>query len=528
MGTPGGGPKDEEPPRVLMVTPASGSTEVDPKSAIEIVFSEPINRETLLESLYITPSSGKKPNVRFRGNKVRIKPPDPIPENRTLVLSIGSDLTDLQRNKLEASITIALTAGVRIDQGSVSGRVFTQKDAQGMIAGAWLVNDSLEFDPSKYQPEFLTQAGAEGWFVLDYLPAGRYRLICWDDRDHDRLYDPAADRLGLPWRDLQLKEDSEAWMELFPVKRDTTELRLFVASASDNRHLVIRYNKALDRSIAEILPRLAIYDTTGILRIHSAWMDAVDSSRLVILTEDQVPEREYFIELSDDTTVFGFTGSAVPDTVGPRIVISYPTDGQRSIEEFPVGWIGFDDALKEESYIALLTRIAEDSTEEVVGYTITLQRREANILHWQSPGELPFGESFSLEIDMREVHDRFGNVSPDTTWTIIFSIIDPVETGSISGSFKDNIQNAVVFARSTETRRASETSVNVNDDGTFKLQRLKAGEYFIWAFSDIDRNGHYSVGSLKPFVFAERFTVNDDTVKVRNRWETAGVTVGFR
>ena len=43
MGPPGGGPKDEEAPRIIEVNPPSGSTEVDPESAIEIVFSEEID-----------------------------------------------------------------------------------------------------------------------------------------------------------------------------------------------------------------------------------------------------------------------------------------------------------------------------------------------------------------------------------------------------------------------------------------------------------------------------------------------------
>ncbi|NQU05962.1 MAG: Ig-like domain-containing protein [Calditrichaeota bacterium] len=529
MGPPGGGPKDEEAPRIIEVNPPSGSTEVDPESTIEITFSEPVNRESLESALFITPSPEKKPKIRIKGNRVIIRLREVIPSDRTLLISVGTDLTDLQRNRLERAFTIALTAGTAIDSGKISGRIFSTKDTQGMLVGAWLTSDSAKFNPVEVQPDFITQAGLHGEFALEYMPPGSYRLICCDDRDHDMLYDPAADRLGLPWQDVTLDEGKEAWMALYPVKHDTSRLRLFIASANDNQHLVLRYNRNIDLKPGVLISKLAILDSSGSsLSIERVWLDAADSSRLVIYTDRQFASAEYSIIFADDTTAYSFTGSTIPDTSGPVIIASSPSDGARSVSELPSGWIAFDDMLADDKFTATLSEIPEDSTQSVTEYILDLKLEEVNILGWKSTETLAFGKSYTLEIDPTAFYDRSGNVSQDTAWSITFSVIDPVETGSISGKIEGQLIFPVVGARSTEGRHITEKFADTNDNGTFTIDRLNAGEYMVWAFSDLNRDQIYYHGSLEPFRFSERFTISDDTVKVRSRWETAGTVIRFK
>lgn len=528
MGPPGGGPKDEEAPRIIDVKPASGSTSIDPKSIIEIVFSEPVNRESLENSLFITPVPIKKPKIKVKGNSVVIKLREAIPSDRTLLISIGTDLTDLQRNKFESGYTIALTAGAVIDSGRISGRIFTSKDVQGMLVGAWLVNDSIKFDPTENKPDFIAQAGLKGEFNLEYIPKGSFRLSCFDDRDHDLLYDSSVDRLGLPWQDILLGKSEEAWMELYPAKRDTSELRLFIASANDERHLILRYNRIIDVEPGILISKLAILDSSGNLGIERIWFDVTDSTRLILYTEKQTADREYSIIFADDTTVFNFTGSAIPDTIGPVVVASSPNDGDRGVNELPDGWIAFDDVIADNKYTATLKEITQDSTKTGMEYSIDLVHKEVNMLHWKALKALDFGKSYTLELDLTSIIDRSRILSPDTLWSTTFTVIDPVETGSISGTIEGLMLFPVVGARSFEGRTITEKLVDASENNNFTINRLKAGKYILWMFSDMDRDQEYNLGSLEPFRFADHFTVSDDTVKVRERWDTAGTIIRFK
>lgn len=544
IGPPGGGPEDKEPPEIVSVVPASGSTGVDPNSVIEIVFSEPVSRETLIEALFITPPQSKKPKVKVRGQRVRIQLSEAIPEDRTLVVSIGVGVTDLRRNKLENSYTIALTAGERIDQGRISGWIFSAKSVQGMLAGTWRIDDSFKFNPAEIPPEFLTQAGADGGFILDFLPAGRYRVACWDDKDNDRLYSPGEDRIGLPWRDVTLDTDEQTWMELYPSKRDTADTRLFMVSAPNGQRIELRFNRTIETPVQEIIQWLSIFDSTGVLRVQRGWWNAADSSKLVLITEEQKPDIEYFVIMYGDTNRYSFKGSEYPDTLGPRIVASYPEENERNVSELAAGWIAFDDVLAPADFdrliglsmldIVSLDSMVSDTTLsdsiEIPLIEIPIQCRlgENNMLLWETEEELPFGTEFTLRLDLTGLSDLNGNPSPDSSWAIRFFTIDPVETGSIIGSISAGGSFVIVTARSVKGRDARDFSISTRDDGTFSLERLRASEYLIWAFFDNDCNGSYNYGRVDPFGFAERFTVHPDTVTVRERWETSGVLVKFK
>ncbi len=536
IGPPGGGPEDGEPPQIVEVSPPPGSTGVDPKAVIEFTFSEPIDRESLLEALFISPAPLRKPRVKTRGRRVRLVLREPVPGERTLVVSIGSGVMDLHRNRLAQSYTLALTAGERIDDGRISGRVFARQSLQGILVGAWIVSDSLDMNPIETPAEFLTQTGEDGKFALDYLPPGDFRVACWDDRNHDRLYDPGADRIGLPWRDVRLDSGSEAWIELYAVKRDTSEAALFIVSASDDHHVVLRFSSELRRSTADVLPELSVYDSSGALEVQRAWLDAADSSRMVLLTEKQVADGVYFLTLAGDTTRYSFSGSSIPDTLGPRVAASFPAGRERGIPETPAGWIGFDDALSVTDFDSLLTLFESDGSEtpdsveipDSLKYPLSCHRIESNLVQWESLKKIPFGAELTLQLDLTRIRDKNGNLSPDSTWDVSFSVIDPAETGSISGKVSGNVARPIVMARSLRGRDGADTRGSASGGGLFKIERLNTGDYLIWAFDDMDRDGSYDPGALKPFRFAERFTVVPDTITVRERWETGGVKVTFR
>ncbi|MDP8241311.1 MAG: Ig-like domain-containing protein [Candidatus Hatepunaea meridiana] len=534
MGSPSGGPEDKEPPLIINVIPASGATNVDPESDIEFTFSERVDRASLIEALFITPPPEKQPKVKINGQKVHILLHEPIPFERTLVVSIGASVMDLRRNKLEESFAVALTAGETIDEGRITGSVFAGHAAQGMLVAAWIVSDSLEIDPTESPPEYMTQAGVDGGFVLDYLPAGTYRIACWEDKKRDRLYDPATDMLGLPWRDVILEKDSETRIEIYPSKRDTSETRLFIVSASDERHIELRFNKILDRKLEEIIPKLGIRDTVSTLSIKRAWFDAVDSSRIVLYTEMQNPDREYLLEFAGDTTLYYFNGSAIPDTIGPRITASFPKSMDRDVSELPSGWIGFDDAIIEDEFDIMLSLTLVDSSIidstafDSIEFPVHCRFNGANLLWWELDDPLLFGREYTLSFDMNRIQDIAGNRSPDTTWSVSFTILDPTETGSITGMMLDNDFRWVVVARSIDRGNPIETHNKVKTDGSFNIERLNAGKYIIWAYIDRDRNDMYSYGKLLPFSFAERFTVSPDTITVRERWENSGVKIEIR
>lgn len=520
MGPPEGGPEDQTPPEVVSVVPPSGSLNVPAEASLRIVFSEPVDEGTLASALFLSPPQGK-PKLRLRGRTVVIRPVAPIPADRPLLLTLGSGVKDLHGNPLKSSLTVALTAGDRIPGGNIVGRVYGETPCPRMLVGAWLMTDTTHIAPDEAPPHFLTQSGATGDFSLDYLPAGEYRVLAWDDRDGDRRYAPGVDRLALPPRDVTMNDDSTKAVNLFAVRRDTVGVAPLLLLAPDNRHLQLRLSKPPTGTLSHWLAALSIADSSGgTLAVQASWADPADSARLIFLTAEQPAGMRFQATLEGDTAIFTFAAGQSADSTAPRPVASYPPTGARDIPARPVGWIAFDDALSEVEFADLLSLTVSDS----VPTPVEVSWQGPNIIGWQGLDPLVPGARCKLSFLLSGISDRAGNRGVDSTWSSTFSIADPALAGEIAGRVYGAAGRSVIVSSRKVAAAVSQSKGAVTAaDGSYRIPGREPGNYTIWCWEERVHDGCYTPGTLAPFVFAEPFAVSSDTVEVRARWETGEI-----
>ena len=66
-------------------------------------------------------------------------------------------------------------------------------------------------------------------------------------------------------------------------------------------------------------------------------------------------------------------------------------------------------------------------------------------------------------------------------------------------------------------------SVLINEDTKFQINWVNEGKYKMGGFIDLDDNGKFSGGNLFPFRFSEPYVLNNDTMRVRKRWELSDI-----
>jgi len=119
---PGGGPRDETPPRVVSSTPASDAVNIRTRS-VRIVFSEYVERTSLIRSLTVTPAFDRALEFDWDGRAVEITFPSALRDSTTYILTLDAELSDTRGVSLNNPITIAFSTGPRINRGRIAGRV---------------------------------------------------------------------------------------------------------------------------------------------------------------------------------------------------------------------------------------------------------------------------------------------------------------------------------------------------------------------------------------------------------------------
>jgi uncharacterized protein (DUF2141 family) len=537
---PGGGPRDTVPPAIVRTFPDSNAVRVMP-DAITLEFSKYVDRRSVEESIFISPYPG---DLRYdwSGKAVTFAYSGKLRENTTYVVNVGTDVSDLREgNRMGASFTLAFSTGDSIDRGFINGRVFDEKP-EGVLIFAYRLSDLLPdtLDPSRRKPDYVTQTGRNGTFSLAHLAFGPYRVFAVRDEYHNFIYDREIDQYGVPTGDFILSRRepvvNDVWYRLS--KEDTTRPFLAGVRALDRYRIALRFSEPIDsasftRSIVTVVDTLSMHAVP--LRLVS--LDRFQPSVAGIFTGVPLDSPAvYRLTVRGAADLAGnvidgsargetFEGTLITDTLRPAISIADRKDSARGLPLTPVIEVRFSDPVLPFSLPA--GAVLTDSMKREVPARSLWTGPESFALIPRGP--LPGDAWYTLRVTMDSVRGLTGRTYRDSTFLFHFQTLDLRNTGSISGIVRDERGGKIVLTASSIniTPRYSST-IRMASPGPFALAELPEGKYTISAFSDSAGSGDYAFGVPAPFRPSDRFTVFQDTIRVRARWGVEGVLVKFR
>ena len=169
-----GGPVDDIPPLILNTVPENLSLSVRSDIKVKFEFNERMNRSSVEKAIFISPVPESKPEYKWNGyKKLTLIFTDELTGDRTYVISIGSGAADEHKNKMGESFNLAFSTGNRIDNGTISGRIYGKYEIGKTLIFAYLMEESSNFSPDTLKPDYTTQLSNEGIFRFNYLSYGR-------------------------------------------------------------------------------------------------------------------------------------------------------------------------------------------------------------------------------------------------------------------------------------------------------------------------------------------------------------------
>jgi len=541
---PEGGPIDTEPPSVVYTNPPNYTTRFAGNS-IALEFSEYVDHRSVEGAIFISPSLGQ-PEFDWSGREVEIRFPEKLRRYTTYVVTVGTDVVDTRnRNKMAQSFTLAFSTGDDIDHGAIEGKIFPRKETDpplGVMVFAYKLDglnpDTL--DPRTTKPDYVTQTGKNGDFLLRHLAFGSYRVIAIRDEYKNLLYDPEVDEFGVQAEEIALTPadtlKSGVWMRL--EKEDTSAVRLLKVSPTNQRHLAVEFSSPIDTSgIGATWFRILDTLDQKRLAVHSVCPVFPTLTSALVVTDTQTSGATYRLEVaflrgvnglvvSPSASQLTFSGSDAKDTLGPKIVSFSLPDSARETDLQPRFLLHFSDAVQRAEAGKAISLL--DSSRNPV--RVSLKWLSGASLEIVPAGRLMSRAWFAFRIGMRNVMNLDGRRGRDSLRVFRFQTVDEESFSSIEGSVTDmSVTDAkgdvFLTARNVSRKEPKEYIVRIPQPGSFVLGDILEGKYVLRAYRDRNGDMNYEPGKVFPFQRSERFVTYPDTLKVRARWPLEGVVL---
>ncbi len=207
---PGGGEEDKTPPKLVSQSPSKNTLNFSGNSII-LEFDEYVDRRSLQEAFHISPPVKGDISYNWSGKEVEIsfeKPLWKIDPNKTFVITVNSNLTDIRGNAITSPISFAFSTGNKIDKAAISGKVFNKADKPVSILAYKLELNDSAYDPTKNVADYISETSEDGTYDLTNLSPGKYRIIAIEDEDRNLLYTSERESYAVLPEDISLEDSA--------------------------------------------------------------------------------------------------------------------------------------------------------------------------------------------------------------------------------------------------------------------------------------------------------------------------------
>ena len=205
IGTPDGGPYDEEPPHVVGTSPSQGATN-SKHTKIILEFDENIKLENAYEKVVVSPPQMNMPEISSSGKRITVELIDSLLPDRTYTIDFADAIQDNNEGNPMGDYAFTFSTGAQLDTFQISGYVLNSEDLEpikGILVGLYTLGDSsvtedLPDSVFRTRPfERISRTDSRGHFVVKGLDEKlRYRVFALQDADGDYMLSQKSEKLA--------------------------------------------------------------------------------------------------------------------------------------------------------------------------------------------------------------------------------------------------------------------------------------------------------------------------------------------
>lgn len=235
VGSPIGGSKDTLAPNVIGANIDSTRINV-PRDIKElrIDFDEYITLKDINKNLIISPPIKNIKRIlpsTIANTSLLIQWTDTLQANTTYNFNFGNSIADNNESNILRYYNFAFSTGEKLDDLYISGEVKdgmaikkVQSSENKMVIGLYQVKDTMNY---REKPYYISKVDDDGYYELNYLSPGKYRILAFEDENGNSVYDPGKEKVGFQKEDVNVEKSiSGLNMKIFPSKKPVKYLEL--------------------------------------------------------------------------------------------------------------------------------------------------------------------------------------------------------------------------------------------------------------------------------------------------------------
>ena len=236
---PPGGPPDVAAPQIVAITPDSGAVGVRPKEVLfqfdEVVSERPAAVTSLADLFLISPRNGA-PSASWHRDAIGVKPSNGWRPNTAYTVIMQKGVADIRGNVRNTGAATFFSTGTVVPRPHISGNVFdwvSGSPATGALIESYVAPDSIH--------AYIAVADSNGAFLIEHMPAARYTVRAYLDRNRNQGIDPSE-----PWDSVSINLADSSRTDLLIFTHDTIAPKIRDVRTTDSVTLDLTFDKPID------------------------------------------------------------------------------------------------------------------------------------------------------------------------------------------------------------------------------------------------------------------------------------------
>ncbi|MGV3503109.1 MAG: Ig-like domain-containing domain [Adhaeribacter sp.] len=505
VGTPEGGAKDAEAPKLLSSTPKEGELNVKTRE-LTLTFNEEIQTKDITRQMLITPNVNNPITTSFKKEILKIAFEKDLLPNTTYFINFRGGVVDVTESNRPENLSLTFSTGAFIDSGQVKGTIrdlYTNEPEKNINVALYPTNDTTNI--RKHRPYYITQTDEQGNYTFRNIRLGSYRIYAHQDRNNNMTYDNEKERIGYQQQPITINAATPN-VDLVTLRVDTRK-PLAESSQKLSDEFRITYNEGLTQikvaplqNPAGTAPFIAIVNKNG-ATVSLFPTSPLNNEKFLVSATDSSGN------IKTDTVAIALDTKKVPRTAESIEVKNF--NGQ--LTKTDLVEIAFKVPVKITDPQALT--LVEDSTSR---RPLTFPQDfkldpTATTLTFTQP--LKANKTVQILIDTTKIMPVTDGRFRKQTYR--FPITNKIQVGTLLGAVKTSYKRYWVEVLNAQ----QEVVYTLDSPKQIKLDRMEPGKYRIRVKIDEDNDGIWRQGNKDLVLPAEKIYHYPAVIDIMANWE---------